>query len=274
MFIEGADSTPRETVMNDPHVASLTYRTVKPEYVTYNNPPPVTGELPAFRYRLENGSLLAKMKEHHATVETARECVEEFLRAWELDAALNADKNEFSFAFQGSNVIDRNPPPEASRGKSAAAMDMLVFSDEAKVEKVKSAYPPPPSGLKPSLDTETMWHHYSRYLEDREKLTSMGFYCLSLLQWRTGTKTARQDVAAQYDIDLDVLKTLGTLTSDIGDLTSARKLEMSSHVRPHTPKEVEWVKAVVKMLIRRKAEYDNDPTATRVQITMKDFPQL
>ena len=275
MFIQGADSTPSGTVINDPHVESLTYRVVKPENVTYNNPPPVNGDLPAFRYRLENGMLTAEMKEHQAIVETARECVEEFLRAWELDAALNADKNEFSFAFQRSNVIDRNPSPAGgTRGKSAAVMDLFLTADKATVEKVKPAYPPPPSGLKPSLDTETMWHHYSRYLEDREKLTSMGFYCLSLLQWRTGSKTARQDVAAQYGIDLEVLKTLGTLTSDIGDLTSARKLEKSSQVRPHTEKEVAWVKAAVKMLIRRKAEYDNDPTASLPQITMNDLPQL
>jgi hypothetical protein len=166
MFIQGADPRASETVMNDPHVESLTYRVVKPDYVTYNNPPPVDGELPAFRYRLENGVLTAEMKDHHATVETARECVEEFLRAWELDAALSADKNEFSFAFQKLNVIDRNPSaPGATRGKSAAVMDLFLMADKVTVEKVKSAYPTPPAGLKPSLDTETMWHHYSRYLK-------------------------------------------------------------------------------------------------------------
>lgn len=275
VFIEGADPTAAGTGINDPHVESLIYRVVKPDYVTYNNPQPVAGDLPAFRYRLENGVLTAEMKEHHATVETARERVEEFLRAWELDAALNADRDEFSFAFQGSNIIDRKPsPPGSARGKAAGAMDLFLLADQANVEKVKSAYPPAPSGLKPSLDTQTMWHHYSRYLDDREKLTSMGFYCLSLLQWRTGSKTARQDVAAQYRIDLDVLKTLGTLTSDVGDLESARKLEKTSQVRPHTEKEVAWVKAAVKMLIRRKAEYDYDPTASLPQITMADLPQL
>lgn len=275
MFIQGADPTAGGAVMNDPHVESLTYRVVTPQNVTYNTPPSVRGDLPAFRYTLENGVLTAELKKHHAAVETARECVEEFLRAWELDAALNADKHEFSFAFQGSNVIDRKPsPPGATLGKAAAAMDLFVMADKATVEKVKSSYPPPPCGLKPSLDTETMWHHYSRYLDDREKLTSMGFYCLSLLQWRTGSKTARQDVATQYCIDLDVLKTLGTLTSDVGDLVSARKLEKTSQVRPHTAKEVAWVKAAVKALIRRKAEYDHDPSATLPQITMADLPQL
>ena len=275
MFIHGADPAASAPAINDPHVESVTYRVVKPDYVTYHNPSPVAGELPGFRYRLEDGVVTAEMKEHHATVEAARECVEVFLRAWELDAALAADKNEFGFAFQRSNVVDRTPvPPAAAGGKSVAVMNLFVMADAASVEKVKTSYPPPPSGLKPSLDTETMWHHYSRYLEDREKLTSMGFYCLSLLQWRTGSKTARQDVATRYRIDLEVLKTLGTLTSDIGDLNSARKLEKTSQVRPHTVKEVMWIKAAVKMLIRRKAEHDHDPAAARVQITLSDLPQL
>jgi hypothetical protein len=102
----------------------------------------------------------------------------------------------------------------------------------------------------------------------------MGYYCLSFLQWRIGTNTARQDVAAQYHIDLDVLKTLGTLTSDVGDLNTARKLERTSQIRAHTDKEVAWIRGAVKMLIRRKAEYDHDPTAALSQITMTDLPPL
>lgn len=274
MFIQGADPTPSGTGAADPHVESLVYRVETPESVTYSSPPPVEGDLPAFRYRLADGVLRVEMKEHHATVETARERVEEFLRAWELDAALSADRNEFGFKFGGANVIDRHAPPGAARGSAVAGMGLVCMATRPTVRKEKSAYPPPPSGLKPSLDTETMWHHYSRYLDDREKLTSMGFYCLSLLQWRTGGKTARQDVAARYRIDPDVLKTLGTLTSDVGDLSSARKLEKSSQVRPHTEKEVAWVRAAVKVLIRRKAEYDYDPTAGLRQITMGDLPAL
>ncbi len=274
MFIQGADSSASQRPMNDPHVVSLTYRVLEPAYVTYKDPPPVTGELTAFRYRLDNGVLTAEMKVHHATVDTARECVEDFLRAWELDAALWADKSEFSFAFQQSHVVDRNPPADGARGKLAAVCDLFVMTDEAKVEKVSASYPPPPPSLKASLDTETMWHHYSRYLEDREKITSMGFYCLSLLQWRTGSNKARHAVAIQYKIGKDVLDKLGTLTSDVGDLNTARKLEASSQVRSHTAKEVEWIRAAVKALIRRKAEYDHDPTATLPQITMADLPQL
>lgn len=195
MFIEGSDPTASSTEMNDPHVASLTYRVVTPADVSFNNPPAIDGELPAFRYRLDNGSLTVTLKDHFATEREARDCAEEFLGAWELDAALKADKGEFRFAFQQSHVIDRKP--SSARGKVVGVMGMVVVGDEAKAEKVKAAYPPPPTGLKPSLDTETMWHHFSRYLEDREKITSMGFYCLSLLQWRTHSKKARQAVADQ-----------------------------------------------------------------------------
>lgn len=275
VFIRGADPSVNGSVMTDPHVETLTYRVVKPDYVTYVNPPPVIGELAAFRYRLENGALVAEMKEHHASVGTARARVEDFLRAWELDAALRANKNVFRFEFQQVHVIDRNPPPaNPVKGKVAAACDLFVATDEARVEKVSAAYPPPPTSLKASLDTETMWHHYSRYLEDREKITSMGFYCLSLLQWRTGGKKAREAVANRYKIQKVVLDTLGTLTSDVGDLVTARKLESASQVRPHTDKEVTWIRAAVKTLIRRKAEYDHDPAAILPEITMADLPHL
>src|SRR5271166_5419757 len=113
MFIRGADPSASQRPMNDPHVETLTYHVVKPDHVTYHNPPPINGDLPAFRYRLENDVLTAEMKEHHATVETARECVEDFLRAWELDAALRADKEEFRFAFKQSHVVDRKPHPDS-----------------------------------------------------------------------------------------------------------------------------------------------------------------
>jgi hypothetical protein len=272
MFIQGADPTATSTEMNDPHVELLIYRVVTPADVSFNNPPAIDGDLPAFRYRLENGCLTVTLKDHFVTQREARDCVEGFLRAWELDAALKADKSEFRFAFQQSHVIDRKP--SSARGKVMDVMDMFVMTDEVKVENVKAAYPSPPSRLKPSLDTETMWHHYSRYLEDREKITSMGFYCLSLLQWRTGSKKARQAVADQYKIQKDVLDMLGTLTSDVGDLTTARKLESCSQVRSHTVKEVEWIKAAVKALIRRKAEYDHDPAATLPELTLSDLPGL
>jgi hypothetical protein len=258
--------------MNDPHVESLTYRVVTPADVSFHNPPVIDGDLPAFRYRLENGSLTVTLKDHFATAREARDCVDDFLRAWELDAALKADRSEFGFEFQQSHIIERKP--SSALGKVVGTIDMLVMAEKAKAAKVNAAYPPAPAGLRPSLDTETMWHHYSRYLEDRENITSMGFFCLSLLQWRTGSTKARQVVADQYKIQKDVLDTLGTLTSDVGDLTTARKLESTSQVRAHTAKEVEWIKAAVKALIRRKAEYDYDPAATLPEIKMSDLPAL
>lgn len=168
MFIRGADPTAGGTTLNDPHVETLTYRVVKPDNVTFHNPPAVVGEFAAFRYRLEHDILTAEMKEHFATLDAAREPVEEFLRAWELDAALRADKPVFGFELQQFHVIDRNPSPSNPvKGKVAAACDMFLMADEATVQKVSPAYPPPPSGLKPSLDTETMWHHVSAIRRSR-----------------------------------------------------------------------------------------------------------
>jgi len=249
--------------MNAPHVESLSYRVVTPPGVSFGNPPAIEGDQPAFQFRLENGFLTANLKYHFSTESEARRCVEEFLRAWELDAALKADGSEFRFEFQQAHVIDLKPV-STNKGKVVGAVAIFAVGCEAKVEVVRAAYPPTPSGLKPSLDTEAMWHRYSQYLEGRESIASMGYFCLSLLQRQAGGKSA---LAKQYNVGMDVLKTLGKLTSEVGDLKSARKLDQDSEVRAHTLEEVEWIKAAVKALIRRKAEYDFDPHSKLPEIT-------
>jgi hypothetical protein len=69
--------------MNDPHVESLCYRlTIDETHGRFENPPPLEHETAAYRMRLEDGVLTVEMKEHHATVESAKERVDNALRAW------------------------------------------------------------------------------------------------------------------------------------------------------------------------------------------------
>jgi hypothetical protein len=59
--------------------------------------------------RIEADRAEVTMKTHHATVETARDEVEPFLRAWELTAALQLRPGELEFAYDRATIIDRNP---------------------------------------------------------------------------------------------------------------------------------------------------------------------
>jgi hypothetical protein len=61
-----------------------------------------------------------------------------------------------------------------------------------------------------------------------------------------------------------------------GCLQEARKLDANATLRPLTPDENTWVRAALKVLIRRKAAYDHDPVAavSLPIITMADLPKL
>jgi hypothetical protein len=83
--------------VNDPHVESLIYRMkADPLFVTFDHPPPLEHEAEAFRPRLEDGVLKVAMKEHHATRESARTRVEDFLTDWVTLAAIDMDRNALS----------------------------------------------------------------------------------------------------------------------------------------------------------------------------------
>ena len=110
--------------MRDPHVECLRYRlTVDETYGRFENPSPLEHETDVYRMRLEGGVLTVEMKEHHATVESAKERVENDLRAWELDAALSRDHTWLRFDYDpsGAKIIDRDPPPPGAVEISVSA---------------------------------------------------------------------------------------------------------------------------------------------------------
>jgi hypothetical protein len=258
--------------MRDPHVASVRYRLVPGETVTFDCPSPVEWETQAFRMRLEDGVARFDMLEHHASEETARRCVEEYLRAWEIDVALRSGRAEVRFEFEDADIIDRDPPPPGTGvvvyAKTATA---TAKAHIAAAHVTRRRYPEPPRAFVVSPDVETMWHRYQGYLDGREPLASMAYACLTLLEASAG---GRNRAVKKYGIEIDVLGTLGRLTSSVGDKETARKFKGLSEPRPHTGSEKAWIEAAVKALIRRAGERASDPEASRPQITTSDLPRL
>jgi hypothetical protein len=80
--------------------------------------------------------------------------------------------------------------------------------------------------------------------------------------------------ANKYNIDKDVLDMLGTLTSEHGDKSEARKLDETSKMKPLTELEQTWIRETIKLIIRRKAEYDFDNYAIFTQINFKSLPPI
>jgi hypothetical protein len=270
--------------MRDPHVESLRYRLELNEACgRLENPPPLEHETDAYRMRLGNGVLTVEMKEHHASVESARRRVENDLRAWELDSALERDQAWLKFLHDGTGtkIVDREvPEPGQTEAVGNIVLSDMAVAGVAKAESpVFKEYPKPPAMFEPSIEVEVMIQRYGRAVFDDSQMLSFGYACLSWLEGSTGLtgrQGARNESVCRYRIERNVLDTLGDFVSERGGLQEARKLDANATLRPLTPDENTWVRAALKVLIRRKAACDRNriAAASLPIITMADLPNL
>ena len=255
--------------MVDPSVITLNYLLITAENTSFANPVMIEEEYLDFKIKLDEGNLVVEMKEHFSSEVQARKRVEPFLKAWELDNFLKVGSKVISFEFSSSKIIDRNPVK--SKGPNilyAEVGEFLTAGDSITCHLIRKNYPSPPKGLSYSPDVESLSRRYEGYLERREPLISMAYFCLSLLQ---STAEGRWKASVKYNIELGILKRLGTLTSERGDMTEARKLDESSTLKPLNNVEIEWICQTIRLIIRRKAEYDFDPASILPIINNKAY---
>ena len=262
--------------MRDPHVESLRYRFKTSETTTYENPPAVKVIRNEFECHLNDGVLICYMREHYPDVGEARRVVGDFLRSWEIKTALELGRGEMRFQFEDSQVIDRNPPPLGSPKIVRLSGTVNMTSNlSAILHATRRKYPDLPTFFTVTPDVETLWQRYNNYLDGKELLLSMANFCLTLVENKAGKKgkKGKRDSAADlFEIDKPILKMLGNLTANRGDSMTARKVPEKGDLIPLSGKEIEWIKAAVKIIIRRMGELANIQSAQR--ITMKDLPKM
>lgn len=260
--------------MRDPHVSELYYYLKTSDTVSFDNPPVLDWKIASCSGRLSAGVLRIDLIDHFASEEAARSRVDSFLRSWEISAGLELGSSAIWFEFNRSKIIDRNPPTSGdAQVLGAQGISSSEAVGTARMCEVRKRYPSPPSAFISCPDVETMWHRFESYREGKEPLTSMAYMCLSVLEASVTGKNRRAQVAKQYRIEKEVLGKLGYLTGDVGDEKTARKMSVSEK-RKHTAREIAWIEAVVKGIIRRVGEYAHDPNAHHVVFTMKDLPPL
>lgn len=260
--------------MNDPHVNALTYVLVTEASLSFDNPPPIEIEFPSFSICLQDGILTVTMLEHFSSQDRARQCVEPILEAWTLDVGLRAGRDEFSFRFQNAALVDRNPPPPSpGHILQANVGEITVAGMSASCTVTRKHYPPPPNGLLVSADVRTMWNRYLNYVAEKEPLLSMAYFCLTVIENSTGVnKKKRKHAGELYSISQDLLDKLGQLVSEHGDETQARKLVPKSTRRPLSGAEETWIKDAIRLIIRRKAEYDSSPGSVLPLLDLDQLP--
>jgi hypothetical protein len=268
--------------MRDPHVVWLKYRAEhKNESRRFENPSTLITENDKFKITLANGELTAEMKGHYATEGDARGVVERCLRSWEIDVGLTYGAGTMLFTFQNVHIVDRNPPVpgEVSVGEGSIIRCLVAIRPRLglmpTITHVHACYTPPPERFLATPDVESLWHRYQMYRQGREPLLTMAYFCLSLLEGTTGNNDgSRKSASNRYEIDNRVLSELGRITAKRGDSKEARKYGHEATRTPLTESEKYWVEEVILALIRRKGEYDFDPSASLPQITMSNFSPL
>lgn len=251
--------------MNDPHVVSLRYRVVTGPHVDFDMAAPVEFETPDFRVAIAEGAATFAMAGHFASVEEARRIVDPFVQAWEISSCIENDPGDFTLEYDRAEVIDRAPTPGVVCVTGVQAV--ATFGMDAVAHVKRGRFPTPPLDFVCDEVVEAMAWQYEGVRQRRLALGAVSYFCLSLLEGAFG---GRDGIRDRLSISSTVLTTFGRLSSEKGG--KARKgLGLGSEF---TNQERAWLKAVIKLFIRRAGEYGFEPTKVRPLVTMADLPDL
>jgi hypothetical protein len=207
------------------------------------------------------------MKVHFSDAIAARNVVDPILRAWEVDADLRRNRGELRFKYETAEVIDLSSAPAGNVTAIVLGSAMAIMTGTVSIHVTSSTYPePPPDHFRLNPDTESILRRYEGYLDGREPLPGMAYFCLTVLEGKAG---GRSKAAAMYEIHKDVLNKIGELSSNRGDPLNARK---ANATRPLSGAESAWLEEAMKTLVRRLG--DTRSSAYLPVISMKDLPKL
>ena len=246
--------------MNDPHVAALIYKIEHGPSVDYRKAESIDHEEAEFRVKIANEEVRFELKEHYATEDAARKAIEDYIRDWEFGAGLENGPSCFKLKFDHAQIEDRNPTPGGLElHAQPLRFDMMV--SKATLTVFRNCYPPPPSGLKITPDVQLMYDRYMDYLQGREKLLGMAFFCWSMVKDNT------------TDFSREVCNMISRISGGGGGPEHARK-RAGIDEDPLTDQELRFFVEAIKAIIRRAAERAHDPDQNLPKISLSDLPPV
>lgn len=259
--------------MNDPHVSHLRYRAIPASFIEFVEVAPIEVETNAFRARLSAGKLVLEMHVHFASESDARSVTDPFVKGWAIASGLRRGRPEISFEFESAEIIDRSPPSNGGNyGLVAAQLAVPQLYATATSHPIRTGYPRAAPKFLASREVEILWARHQAYIEGREPLTSMAYFCLTFVQTVAGGGNDR--AAKKYKISRKVFDRIGALTGTRGDYLTVRKVVDSQLPRPLTQDDLRWLEAAVRVIIWRMGA---PPLPTDMEITVDKvltFPAL
>ena len=204
--------------MNEAFVVALIYRIKHDVSVDYGKAGPSGHEEPGFRIRVEDERVRFEFEDLYATEREARDAIEGYIREWEFTAGLRRGPGVFRLEFLDSEIEYRDLAPGVLVPTTIRAGTPRMSAPT--LRRLLPSYPQPPSGVNLTPDVESMYERYMGYRQGREPLTSMAYFCLTVLENQVGKKEA----ARKYGVSRNVLDKIRRLSSEKGD-SQARKAE-------------------------------------------------
>lgn len=184
-----------------------------------------------------------------------------FVNGWSILSGLRHGRAEVSFEFAGAEVIDRSPTLN-SEGSCRAAVQLPSLEAHGTMtsHQIKKGYPSPAPGFRATREVEVLWARHQAYIEGREPLTSVAYFCKEFAEVIAGGGEAR--AAAKYKISKGVFSRLGRLTGTRGDYLTARKVVKDTEPEPLNPEELQWLESAIRVIIWRIG----DPPANDAEV--------
>jgi len=252
------------------------YKAIPGKNVDYKKAPPIEGSFDHFDIRLEKGEVVFKLKTHFPTVEKARAITDNFINRWEIVTGLQQNPGDLRFIYASADIIDLEPDEfdGVTSNLNVTLSDVVLVSEAVTIQIGRGEYPSLPPDFAISPDLEVLYQRYKAFRENRESLTSMAYFCLTVLEHRFTRGRKRKEAANLYKIEDKILDMIGQLSSRKGAVSDARKYPESGSFSPMSSQERTWLDAAIKRLILRVGEHDFDPSADLPIITMDDLPPL
>lgn len=255
--------------MNDPHVTELCYQVASDAETKYLDPEPLSFTHALGSFLIEDGLLTVSPAEHFAREREARAAVDPYLQAWEVDTALKTNPGTILFEFLRSTVVDRLPLPDgASRVIEVEAGAICIASATATLVVGRRNYPEPPTGFGLTSEVQSVYRRWLAQRKGGEPILSFAYFLVTLIESKAKDRKA---AALQYGVDVAILKKVGELTAQRGDVSVARKVgKQGKHGANLTAAETSFLEGVVRRLVRRLGEHAHGGALE--QITVLDFP--
>ena len=257
--------------MRYPRVSALHYVIEHDSSIDYSAAQPLSRHEASFDLRVDDKRVCFTMKESYATAEEAREAIGPYIDGWELEAGLQHGPNKFKLRFGGADLENLDSTTGQVVEQPSVPLPLVMIGEVRVTEGVPYYPSPSPIAVSFNPDVRSMFDRYLGYRGGREHLTTMAYFCLTVLETSTGQRrSSRKTAAKHYGINKAILDRIGLLTSKKG---GARARKAQGVRRELSQDETRFLDEAIKAIVRRAAEFANDPNVARRIITMQDLPQ-